>query len=191
MPSKIYNKIKNHLSIFNFIRMIRYKLRNRGISLGAKIIGNEISLGKNISLPSGCILSTQSGGKIILGDNVSFGTFAQILTFGGDVIIGDNVTIGEFSILHGHGGLVIGNDCLIGPHTINTIPPETIKAFCDHGHPQNTLEQGLSEAQHHLQEIKALGIDLNSLCGKIQDAGVAAFQDSFNKLILAIKNKAK
>ncbi len=82
-------------------------------------------------------------------------------------------------------------DELIGPNTVNTIPPETLKAFFDHGSVAETLEQGVKEAENILQEIEALGINLNSACGEIQDAGLAAFQDSFNKLIFAIKNKVR
>lgn len=78
---------------------------------------------------------------------------------------------------------------LIGADTINTIPPETVKAFREHGRPGLSLEKELNEAERILAELKVLGINLDSVCQEIQDAGVKAFQDSFNKLIAAIKEK--
>lgn len=79
---------------------------------------------------------------------------------------------------------------LIGPDTINTIAPETVKAFKDHGKPSFSLEEELDEAEKALQDLKTLGINLDSVCQEIQNAGVKAFQDSFNNLIAAIREKA-
>lgn len=79
---------------------------------------------------------------------------------------------------------------LIGPDTINTLPPETVRAFKDHGKPGFNLGRGADEAFNVLERLKGLGVDLDSLCQEVQDAGVRAFQDSFNKLIAAIKTKA-
>ncbi|MDP2940598.1 MAG: transaldolase [Candidatus Omnitrophota bacterium] len=79
---------------------------------------------------------------------------------------------------------------LIAANTINTIPPETICAFKDHGRLRLSLEEGLQEAEKDLKGLQALGINLNSVCQEIQHAGVKAFQDSFDKLISAIKEKS-
>ncbi len=78
---------------------------------------------------------------------------------------------------------------LIGSQTINTIPPHTINAFLDHGKVELTIENQLDKAKSYLIRLKALGIDIDDVCQQIQDAGVRAFQDSFDKLILSIERK--
>ena len=52
-------------------------------------------------------------------------------------------------------------DKLIGAQTINTMTPDTINAFRDHGHPGNRLEEGIEEAQLLLDNLAELGIDLD------------------------------
>ena len=78
---------------------------------------------------------------------------------------------------------------LIGAQTINTIPPHTIDAFLDHGKIELTIESGLDKAKSYLTRLKTLDIDIDEICQEIQDAGVKAFQDSFDKLILSIEQK--
>ena len=78
---------------------------------------------------------------------------------------------------------------LIGTETINTMPPKTIDAFLDHGRAEVTIETGLDKAKSNLTRLKALGIDIDEICQEIQDAGVKAFQNSFDKLIQSIEQK--
>ena len=78
---------------------------------------------------------------------------------------------------------------LIGQQTINTMPPATIDAFLDHGKVELTIEKDLDRERGYLKKLKNLGIDLDNLCQEIQDAGVKAFQDSFDKLIRSIEKK--
>ena len=78
---------------------------------------------------------------------------------------------------------------LVGPNTINTMPPNTMEAFLDHGKAVHALENDLDRAKSYLEKLKAAGIDINSVCQKIQDAGVMSFQKSFDKLIKSIKDK--
>ena len=78
---------------------------------------------------------------------------------------------------------------LIGQHTINTMPPQTIDAFLVHGKVKPAVENRLDRARTDLDNLKALGIDIDDLCREIQDAGVLAFQNSFNKLIRSIEQK--
>jgi len=78
---------------------------------------------------------------------------------------------------------------LIGPDTVNTMPPRTVRAFLDHGEVASTVEKDLKQTKDVLTRIKALGMDMDNVCQEIQDAGVKAFQDSFNKLIESIKTK--
>ncbi|MEK7847524.1 MAG: transaldolase family protein, partial [Chloroflexota bacterium] len=80
---------------------------------------------------------------------------------------------------------------LIGRDTINTIPPQTITAFKDHGVARPTLETGLEEARRVVDRLAALGIDLDVVCQQVQDEGVKAFADSFDALISTLESKRK
>ncbi|UCC89192.1 MAG: bifunctional transaldolase/phosoglucose isomerase, partial [Anaerolineales bacterium] len=80
-------------------------------------------------------------------------------------------------------------DNLIGPHTVNTVPPATLQAYLDHGTPASTLESGLEEASTQLRHLAGLGIDLDSITQRLQDDGVAAFAKSFETLMASIAEK--
>src|SRR5690606_9011031 len=80
-------------------------------------------------------------------------------------------------------------DSLIGPQTVNTMPPQTIDAFRDHGRPAATLEADLEEAQLVLDHLQELGIDLHTVGEQLQVDGVAAFARSFASLLAAIEEK--
>jgi transaldolase len=79
---------------------------------------------------------------------------------------------------------------LIGPDTINTLPPATLKAFRHHGRVMgSTVEQGLEEAGSDLRRLKELGIDLEAITEKLQADGVSAFAASFNQLLATVEAK--
>jgi transaldolase/glucose-6-phosphate isomerase len=80
-------------------------------------------------------------------------------------------------------------DSLIGPDTVNTMPPATLAAFLDHGEVSLTLGQGLDIACAHIARLSDLGIDLEAITQKLQEDGVAAFEKSFNNLMASIKEK--
>ena len=80
---------------------------------------------------------------------------------------------------------------LIGPDTINTMPPKTIDAFLDHGKIEQAIEKNLDKVKSDLSNLKTLNIDIDNVCGEIQDAGVDSFQASFCKLIHSIEQKTK
>ena len=82
-------------------------------------------------------------------------------------------------------------DELIGPETVNTMPPNTIEAFRDHGRLANTLEQDVAEAQLVLDHLAELGIDLDEITEQLQADGVDAFAKSFDVLLAAIEEKRK
>ncbi len=82
-------------------------------------------------------------------------------------------------------------DNLIGPHTINTAPPETIDAFRDHGKLANTLEQGIDEAEEVMRALAEVGIDMVSVTDQLLDEGVDKFARPFEKLLDAIAEKAE
>jgi transaldolase/transaldolase/glucose-6-phosphate isomerase len=82
-------------------------------------------------------------------------------------------------------------EALIGNYTVNTLPPETINAFRDHGESLSTLEQGMQNAPSILQSIEAAGISLEKVYQELQDEGVKAFVKSYLDLLRSIEEKAK
>ncbi len=82
-------------------------------------------------------------------------------------------------------------DELIGPDTVNTMPPETVKAFIDHGRPAETLTRDLEGAQAQVRQLAELGIDLEAVTRRLQEEGVAAFAKPFQALLDSIDAKRK
>jgi transaldolase/glucose-6-phosphate isomerase len=80
-------------------------------------------------------------------------------------------------------------DSLIGPDTVNTIPPKTMDAFRDHGTVARTLDANLDEAKHVLAEAERLGLDLNGVTEKLVEDGVKLFADAADALLGAIAAK--
>ena len=80
-------------------------------------------------------------------------------------------------------------DALIGPDTVNTVPPSTLLAFLDHGQVAATLEQGLAEAEVQVASVAGLGVDLDAIANKLLNEGVAAFVQSFETLTASIAGK--
>ena len=80
-------------------------------------------------------------------------------------------------------------DELIGPDTVNTIPPETLEAFLHHGKIAPTLESELDQAHSHLARLEQLGIDLDAVTETLQADGVTAFARSFAGLMSSIAAK--
>ncbi|HMB26843.1 MAG TPA: bifunctional transaldolase/phosoglucose isomerase, partial [Blastocatellia bacterium] len=80
-------------------------------------------------------------------------------------------------------------ESLIGPDTVNTLPPATFTAFRDHGKARLTIEDNLDEAKKTLEKLAEAGIDLKQVCQKLQDDGVKAFADSFESLMQSITSK--
>ncbi len=78
---------------------------------------------------------------------------------------------------------------LIGPHTVNTVPPATLDAFRDHGKIRSSIEEEVDAAALSLKTLSAVGIDLQKITTQLQDAGVEAFADSYRNLIAALTEK--
>ena len=73
-------------------------------------------------------------------------------------------------------------DTLIGPMTVNTMPPETMDAFRDHGTPKATLEDDPAGAQRVLDNLKAAGISLDKITDALVVDGVAKFAEAADKI---------
>lgn len=81
-------------------------------------------------------------------------------------------------------------DSLIGPDTVNTMPPATYKAFLDHGNPRSSIEEGITSAKEQLAQLQSLGLDLNAATNELETHGVTLFADAFNRVLQAISVKA-
>jgi transaldolase len=78
---------------------------------------------------------------------------------------------------------------LIGPDTVNTLPPATMDAFRDHGIVDATLTSDVATAEDRLAGLRKLGIDLDAVTDKLQVDGVASFIKSFEELLGTLEQK--
>lgn len=79
---------------------------------------------------------------------------------------------------------------LIARPTVNTLPEKTLLAFLDHGRLQDSFVSSYGESKKVLSDLKAQGIDINSVCADLLRDGVKAFADAFEALLNAIEKKA-
>ncbi|MCA9507470.1 MAG: transaldolase [Myxococcales bacterium] len=82
-------------------------------------------------------------------------------------------------------------DNLIGKNTVNTLPPETLKAFRDHGKARLTIENDVMQAKQIMNELSKFNIDFKVCCDELLIDGVKIFADSFDKLLLAVDKKLR
>jgi len=78
---------------------------------------------------------------------------------------------------------------LIGPNTVNTVPPATLDAFRDHGKPRDSLEENVEDARHVLAELEKSGISLDAITAELVKDGVKLFADAADKLYGAVAHK--
>ncbi|HUN60049.1 MAG TPA: transaldolase [Candidatus Binataceae bacterium] len=78
---------------------------------------------------------------------------------------------------------------LIGPETVNTMPPATMDAYRDHGDPKPTLEAGIDQAHGIVDRLRTYSIDLNEVGDDLQKEGVDLFIKSFQELMGTIKSR--
>jgi transaldolase / glucose-6-phosphate isomerase len=78
---------------------------------------------------------------------------------------------------------------LIGPDTINTMPPATMDAFREHGKLRVSLQEDLHEARHVMETLERLGISIDEITAKVLDDGIHLFADAMDKLLGAIARK--
>ncbi|MBN1203288.1 MAG: bifunctional transaldolase/phosoglucose isomerase [Anaerolineae bacterium] len=80
-------------------------------------------------------------------------------------------------------------DALIGPHTVNTLPPQTIKAFKDHGTAANTLDEGIDEARDVMDSLADVGVQMDKVAQQLQSDGVESFANDYRRLLEAVEGK--
>ena len=82
-------------------------------------------------------------------------------------------------------------DNLIGPDTVNTVPPATLDAFRDHGNASITITRGLDEAKTQLAELESAGISMNQITDELESEGVKSFADAFKMLLDVVEDRRK
>ncbi|MBI1793289.1 MAG: transaldolase [Chloroflexi bacterium] len=80
-------------------------------------------------------------------------------------------------------------EALIGPNTINTLPIETLTAYRDHGHPEQSLDHNVPDAYQALKDLSSVGIDLDAATQQLEDNGVESFISAFDRLMASLKEK--
>jgi transaldolase len=79
---------------------------------------------------------------------------------------------------------------LIGPDTVDTMPPETVEAFADHGEVRgDTVREGVGKAARLFDKLRDAGIDYDDVVETLEDEGVRKFTESFDNLIDGIRAK--
>lgn len=78
---------------------------------------------------------------------------------------------------------------LAGPHTVNTMPPQTLKALMESAKISDHLTASRSECEAVIQKVKSLGINWEALLAKLETDGVQLFKDAYRDLLAAVDEK--
>ncbi len=78
---------------------------------------------------------------------------------------------------------------LIGPDTVNTLPPATLEAFRDHGETRLTVTEGLDDAERTLSALESRGISMQAVTDTLLTEGLASFEKSFVTLLAGLDRK--
>jgi len=83
-------------------------------------------------------------------------------------------------------------EALVGPDTVDTLPPATLEAYLDHGHPERRLDGTLDRAREILAQLARAGIDFDRVTEPLETEGVAAFIGSYRALVdtVAVRREA-
>lgn len=80
---------------------------------------------------------------------------------------------------------------LVGPDTVDTVPPQTLVAFLDHGQVRQSLEENLAGAKQALAGLETLGISMDQVTAQLEDEGVKSFSEAFVVLLEAVDKRRK
>ena len=80
---------------------------------------------------------------------------------------------------------------LIGPNTVDTVPPATINGFQDHGSVALTVEQDVSAARQVMQDLDTVGIPIKQVTDILEQEGVATFKTAFEDLLQKLDDKRR
>ena len=81
-------------------------------------------------------------------------------------------------------------EALVGPHTVNTMPPATVDAFRDHGIVARTVDTDWTAAEQFFHDLEQCGVPMRDVTDKLLADGLASFQKSFDTLIQGLERKA-
>lgn len=82
-------------------------------------------------------------------------------------------------------------DQLIGPHTVNTVPPATLDAILDHVVVARTVDHALDVAEGVVEKLEGLGIHMEAVTSQLEHDGVESFEQSFQSLMDELAKKAQ
>jgi transaldolase/glucose-6-phosphate isomerase len=80
---------------------------------------------------------------------------------------------------------------LIGPHTVDTIPPATLAAFREHGEARRSLDENVDLAVRQLKQLAEVGVDLEQVTYELEVEGVESFTKSFETLLATIAGRSR
>jgi transaldolase len=78
---------------------------------------------------------------------------------------------------------------LIGPDTVNTMPPQTVVAFLDHGVVRPSLEEDLEGANQVLADLESMGLSMEWVTNELEEEGVRSFSEAFTVLLKAVDSR--
>ena len=81
-------------------------------------------------------------------------------------------------------------EALIGPDTVNTLPPETLAAYRDHGDPELRLRSQMKEARKLPEQLAALGMKLSTVSDELERQGVKKFIEPYERLLALLAERA-
>jgi transaldolase len=82
-------------------------------------------------------------------------------------------------------------EALIAPDSVDTLPPETLEAYRDHGDPKVRIAEGLADARRVFEGLREAGIDEKQIFRELEEEGVRKFSDSSDALLKAVEEKEK
>jgi transaldolase len=82
-------------------------------------------------------------------------------------------------------------EALLAPGTVNTLPPETLEAYRDHGDPAVRIHDDLDGAHRRMARLGELGIDFPTVLEELEKEGVEKFSKSYHDLLDTIEEKQK
>ena len=80
-------------------------------------------------------------------------------------------------------------EALVGPDTVDTMPPATLAAYKDHGNPEVRIDKNLDEARRAMDQLAEAGIHMDEVTRKLEIDGVASFTKSFDSLIVTVEKR--
>lgn len=82
-------------------------------------------------------------------------------------------------------------EALIAPDTVDTLPPETLEAYRDHGDPKIRIAEDLAGARRVFEGLREVGIEEKQIFRELEEEGVRKFSDSYDELLKALEEKEK